>query len=101
MLSIPIDLLLAYVYGLLSSVLDCADFDGRQIRIIVNDGAVPLVGIEGCPEQKDGMCPLDTFIRAQSRIVQNTDWEWGCFGNWTVPAGKEWETVTGDYPPKP
>ncbi|KLO12534.1 phosphoglycerate mutase-like protein [Schizopora paradoxa] len=85
-------------------LLSCTSEPGPQIRVIINDGVATLTGIEGCPspkEQKDGMCSLDTFIRAQSRIVHNTDWEWGCFGNWTVPAGKEWETVTGDYPPKP
>ena len=82
-------------------VLSCSSEPKPQIRIIINDGVAPLTGIEGCPKQKDGMCPVETFVRAQSRIVETTDWEWGCYGNWTVPAGKEWETVSGDYPPKP
>ena len=100
MSSIPIDLLLAYVYGLLSSVLDCADFDGRQIRIIVNDGVVPLTSIKGCPKQKDGLCPVATFTEAMKEMIKDTDWTWGCHGDWDVPEGDEWHTVDG-YPPQP
>ena len=98
MLSIPIDLLVAHVYGPPSPVLDCSDLDDRQIRIVVNDGAVPLVGIEGCPEQKDGMCSVDTFVAAQKKIIAETDWNYDCYGDWTVPQGAEWNTTTGDAP---
>ena len=45
------------------------------------------------------MCPVDTFVRAQKETIEETDWYWGCHGNWTVPPGTEWETVTGQ-PPK-
>ncbi|KAL1658494.1 histidine phosphatase superfamily [Schizophyllum commune] len=79
-------------------LLDCADSDDRQIRIIVNDGAVPLVGIEGCPEQKDGMCSVDTFVATQKKIIAETDWNYDCYGDWTVPPGAEWNTTTGDAP---
>jgi hypothetical protein len=33
-------------------------------------------------------------------MIADTDWDWGCHGDWTVPAGAEWETVVG-YPPAP
>lgn len=45
------------------------------------------------------MCPVDTFVAAQKEIIANTDWEWDCYGDWTVPEGTEWETTTGE-PPK-
>jgi len=81
-------------------VLECTSLPGPQIRIIINDAVAPLTGIRGCPKQKDGMCPVDTFVAAQKEIIRSTDWQYDCHGNWTVPSGMEWETVTGD-PPKP
>ena len=82
----------------LSLVLECTSSPGPQIRIIINDGVVPLTGIRGCPKQKDGMCPVETFVGAQKEIIRNTNWEYDCHGNWTVPPGTEWETLTGDTP---
>ncbi|KAF8811998.1 phytase [Phlegmacium glaucopus] len=79
-------------------LLECTSLPGPQIRIIINDAVAPLTGIRGCSEQKDGMCPVDTFVAAQKEIIRNTDWEYDCHGDWTVPPGTEWETVTGDSP---
>ena len=81
-------------------VLACAQEPEPQIRIIINDGVAPLTGIRGCPEQKDGMCPLPTFIEAQKEIIAKADWTWACHGDWEVPAGTAWNTTTGD-PPAP
>ncbi|KIY44827.1 phosphoglycerate mutase-like protein [Fistulina hepatica ATCC 64428] len=80
------------------TVLSCEDTDNTQIRILINDGVAPLTGIKGCPEQKDGMCPLSTFVEAQKDIIGQTSWEYDCHGDWTVPAGPEWNTTTGDAP---
>ncbi|KIK52826.1 hypothetical protein GYMLUDRAFT_250818 [Collybiopsis luxurians FD-317 M1] len=71
---------------------------GQQIRIIVNDAPVPLTGIRGCPEQKDGMCPVDTFVKAQHEILDQTSWEWDCLSDYADMLGPEWKTVTGDAP---
>ncbi|PVG01496.1 phosphoglycerate mutase-like protein [Serendipita vermifera] len=83
-------------------LLECSDpslaSSSTQIRIILNDGVVSMTGVEGCPEQKDGMCPLDTFIAAQKKLVEGSDWDWTCHGNWTVPEGDAWHTTTGDPP---
>jgi len=79
-------------------LLECTSLPGPQIRIIINDAVAPLTGIRGCPEQQDGMCPVDTFVAAQKEIIRNTDWEYDCYGNWTVPPGTEWRTLTGDSP---
>ena len=72
---------------------------GPQIRIIINDGVAPLTGIKGCPEQKDGMCPVEAFVEAMRENIKNTDWDWHCDGDWEVPPGDQWNTTTGD-PPK-
>ncbi|KDQ12409.1 hypothetical protein BOTBODRAFT_176358 [Botryobasidium botryosum FD-172 SS1] len=79
-------------------VLSCLSKPRPQIRIIINDAVTPLTGISGCPEDPDGMCPVQTFVAAQSKIIQETDWAYDCLGNWTVPAGAAWSTTTGDAP---
>ncbi|KAJ3489520.1 hypothetical protein NLI96_g2067 [Meripilus lineatus] len=81
-------------------VLSCQSTPDPQIRIIINDGVSPLTSIRGCPEQKDGMCPLATFIEAQKEMIKTTDWEWGCHGKWEVPPGHEWNTTVGYPPPR-
>ncbi|KAF7298396.1 AB hydrolase-1 domain-containing protein [Mycena kentingensis (nom. inval.)] len=77
-------------------LLECTSTPDPQIRVIVNDGAVPLTGIEGCPAQKDGMCPVATFVKSQKKIIGETSWEYDCHGDWTIPDG--WDTTTGDTP---
>ncbi|KAG8816240.1 hypothetical protein FRC18_001111 [Serendipita sp. 400] len=82
-------------------LLSCSDphlASDTQLRIILNDGVVALTGIEGCHHQKDGMCPVTTFIKAQKKLVEGSDWQWTCHGNWTVPEGDAWQTITGDPP---
>ncbi|KZP04082.1 phosphoglycerate mutase-like protein [Athelia psychrophila] len=79
-------------------LLSCDSVPDPQIRVIVNDGVVPLTGLRGCPEQKDGMCPVSTFVEAQKEIIGETDWEYGCHGDWMIPAG--WDTTTGNPPKK-
>ncbi|KAI0719060.1 phosphoglycerate mutase-like protein [Cerioporus squamosus] len=81
-------------------LLSCSSTPDPQIRIIINDGVVPLTGIRGCPADADGKCPLPTFVAAQREIIANTDWQWACHGDWSVPAGPAWNTTTGD-PPAP
>lgn len=44
------------------------------------------------------MCSVDVFVAAQKEIIQKTDWVYDCHGNWTVPEGTKWATVTGDSP---
>ncbi|KAH9951980.1 phosphoglycerate mutase-like protein [Amylocystis lapponica] len=79
-------------------LLSCDSVPDPQIRVIINDGVVPLTGIRGCPVQKDGMCPVATFIEAQKQIIAETDWEYVCHGDWEVPAGPAWNTTTGCPP---
>lgn len=84
-------------------LLSCASpaLSGPQIRIIINDGVTPLTGIKGCPEQPDGMCPLEAFIAAQKQTIAEVDWAWDCKGNWTVPEGTAWSTINGSPPSPP
>ncbi|KAG6839977.1 hypothetical protein C0991_009915 [Blastosporella zonata] len=82
-------------------LLDCTSVHEPQIRIIVNDGVVPLTSIKGCGKQSDGMCPLKAFIKAQKERLEEIDWDYECKGNWSVPPGPAWSTTSGSPPPKP
>ena len=77
-------------------VLSCSTEDDPQIRVIVNDGVVPLDNLEGCPENPHGMCSIHAFVDAQRENIRSTDWDFVCNADWSIPDG--WETITG-YPP--
>lgn len=60
-------------------VLSCnSDSFESDIRLILNDGVVPLTGLTGCPHDPDGKCPLDTFVSAVKTIVGEIDWAEEC-----------------------
>jgi hypothetical protein len=46
-----------------------------MIRVIINVGVTPLTGINGCNEDRDGMCELSSFVKGQKKIVAETDWD--------------------------
>ena len=84
------------------SVLSCASTPGDQIRVIVNDAPVPLSPLKYCPEEtKYGSCPVDGFVSSLKEIIQETDFAWGCLGDYDLPDGDAWQTVDGTPPPKP
>ncbi|KAI6045790.1 histidine phosphatase superfamily [Pisolithus marmoratus] len=76
-------------------ILSCSSEVGPQIRVIVNDGVVPLNVLEGCPDNRHGMCPVDAFAEAQKEHIRTTDWNLVCNKDWKVPEG--WNTTSG-YP---
>ena len=81
------------------AVLSCSATPDPQIRVIVNDGVVPLTSLRGCAPHPDGLCSVDAFVGAMREMIQTTDWSWGCHGDWTVPPGDDWHTTVG-YPPE-
>ncbi|OJT04255.1 3-phytase A [Trametes pubescens] len=48
-------------------------FQHPHIRVIVNDGVVPLMDIRGCPENANGACPMPVIIDAMREIIKETD----------------------------
>jgi hypothetical protein len=73
----------------------------EQIRVIINDGVVPLSGLGECGSTHDGRCALPAFVGGLKTLIAETDWDWGCNGTWTVPQGDKWETVVAYPPSKP
>ena len=87
---------------LVCSVLSCASTPGPQIRVIVNDAPVPLSPLKYCPDEtKYGLCPVDGFVSSLKEIIRETDFAWGCLGQYDLPDGDAWQTVNGTPPPKP
>ncbi|KAG9075826.1 hypothetical protein FS749_012465 [Ceratobasidium sp. UAMH 11750] len=82
-------------------LLSCSTRSKPQLRVIINDGVVPLDGLQGCPADENGMCAVDTFVAAQRAMVAQVDYEWTCRGDWSVPSGPDWNTTTGLPPAKP
>ena len=74
----------------------------EYIRWIVNDGVVPLTGISHCAQHpdKNGLCPLTSFIAGLQDLVATENWSFDCNGNYTV--GVPNNIVDGKYhaPPK-
>jgi hypothetical protein len=50
----------------------------EYIRVILNDAAVPLTGIRGCPENDQGMCPMATFVSSIQEIIGSIDFAKAC-----------------------
>ncbi|KAF5375037.1 hypothetical protein D9758_000392 [Tetrapyrgos nigripes] len=67
-----------------------------HIRWILNDGVVPLTGINGCAEDPNGLCDLPTFIAGMKQRIQEIDFDFDCFANYTIP---DPDTITdGQFP---
>ncbi|KAF9256260.1 phosphoglycerate mutase-like protein [Marasmius fiardii PR-910] len=59
-------------------LLSCSGESEPQTRIIINDGVVPLAGIEGCHPNEYSLCTVETFVRAQKKMLDMVDWDWAC-----------------------
>ncbi|KAF9255340.1 phytase [Marasmius fiardii PR-910] len=74
----------SYASNIQFQLLSCSGESKPQLRIIVNDGVVPLTGIEGCHSNEYGLCPVETFVQAQKKMLDTVDWDWACRGDWDV-----------------
>ncbi|KAJ7613645.1 histidine phosphatase superfamily [Mycena polygramma] len=86
-----------FAANLVGQVLSCpASEEPTHIRWVLNDAVVPLTGIEGCQADKDGLCPLSTFIAGMKQRISEVDFAFDCFGNYTMPDPDN--IVDGRYP---
>ncbi|KAI5121931.1 hypothetical protein M0805_000260 [Coniferiporia weirii] len=82
---------------LVGQVLSCpASTSTSYFRWLLNDAVVPLTGMTACPEDKDGLCPLDTYVAALQTRLGEVDFDFDCFGNYTVPNP---DLITDGRPP--
>ncbi|TFK36825.1 histidine phosphatase superfamily [Crucibulum laeve] len=86
-----------FASNLVGQVLSCpASGKPTHIRWVLNDAVLPLTGIKGCKQNKDGLCELPTFIDAMKQRIQEVDFAFDCFGNYTVPVPDT--IVDGQFP---
>ena len=53
-----------------------------------NDAVVPIdQSHPGCPWSDDGLCPLDTITAALKNRINEIDFDYACFGNYSFSAG--------------
>ncbi|EJD01856.1 phosphoglycerate mutase-like protein [Fomitiporia mediterranea MF3/22] len=82
---------------LVGQVLSCsASSTPNQIRWLLNDAVVPLTGVNGCPEDENGLCPLDSFVRAMQTRLAEVNFAFDCFGDYSVPLP---DLITDGRPP--
>ncbi|KAF8167786.1 histidine phosphatase superfamily [Crassisporium funariophilum] len=75
-----------FAANLVGQVLSCPSSETpTHIRWILNDAVVPLTGIKSCKANSDGLCDLPTFIAGMKQRIEEVDFEFGCFGNYSVP----------------
>jgi hypothetical protein len=58
----------------------------KFIRMRLNNGIVPLNTIRGgaCSGRVDGLCPLQDFMASQENTTELANYQYACFGNYTV-----------------
>lgn len=73
---------------LVGQVMSCpaASATPTHIRWLLNDAVLPMTGIQGCKADKNGLCPLDTFITAMKARIAETDYNFDCLANYTIPS---------------
>ncbi|EHY55106.1 3-phytase A [Exophiala dermatitidis] len=58
----------------------------KFVRMRLNNGILPLSTIRGgyCGNRTDGLCPLNSFIKSQSGAYDLSNYQYACFGNYTI-----------------
>ncbi|GAA6017029.1 hypothetical protein JCM11491_006134 [Sporobolomyces phaffii] len=77
-----------------SQILDCpgsplvpkGHTDTRFVRWILNDGVVPISNMQGCEENDDGMCHLETYLPSLQKWIESVDFDHDCYGDWDLTA---------------
>ncbi|PSR75750.1 histidine phosphatase superfamily [Coniella lustricola] len=70
-------------------VLECPAYQPtKQMRFIVNDAVVPLNGTyAGCSYDADGLCSFDNVVSVLQTRLDEIDYDYDCFANYTAEAG--------------
>ncbi|KAJ3937446.1 MAG: histidine phosphatase superfamily [Lentinula lateritia] len=83
---------------LVGQVLSCPASDTpTHIRWLLNDGVLPLTGIQGCGYDSNGLCEFDTFIAGMKQRIEEVDFVFDCFANYSLSLDND--TITnGQFP---
>lgn len=59
-----------------------------SIPILRNDAVIPIhVTYEGCEYDADGLCSFDNVVQVLQQRIDEIDYDYDCFGNYTAKAG--------------
>lgn len=66
---------------------EAANATSKFIRMRLNNGILPLSSIRGgaCSGRPDGLCALGDFLRSQENATALANYQYACFGNYSVP----------------
>ncbi|KIW18070.1 hypothetical protein PV08_02357 [Exophiala spinifera] len=72
-----------------------SDATYKFVRMRLNNGILPLSSIRGgyCGNRTDGLCPLEAFIQSQESSYELSNYQYACFGNYTI----DWPNNGTDY----
>ncbi|GAA5966946.1 hypothetical protein JCM21900_004293 [Sporobolomyces salmonicolor] len=66
-------------------VMECTpSVPTKQIRFILNDAVIPLT-YEGCNLDQNGLCAYDTVLGALINRIDEIDYTYDCYANYSVP----------------
>lgn len=74
-----------FATALTGQIMSCGSKQGaseKYIRWVLNDGVLPLTGVRGCPQDQDGLCPLETWLGAMRERTKSIDFHYDCFADY-------------------
>ncbi|KAA8645390.1 hypothetical protein EYZ11_000437 [Aspergillus tanneri] len=57
------------------------------IRFVLNGAPVPVDGVVGCEDGKNGFCPVEDFLKGVPKLKEVAMYQYACFGDY--PTGKQ------------
>lgn len=74
-----------FATALTGQVMTCegsSNSPSRYIRWLLNDGVLPLDGVQGCPQNRDGLCALSTWVDGMKDRISSIDFRYDCFAEY-------------------
>ncbi|KAI1078615.1 phosphoglycerate mutase-like protein [Whalleya microplaca] len=73
-------------------VLECQTRSpSKQIRFILNDAVIPISdSYAGCAADPDGLCSFDNVVEVLKDRINEIDFDYDCFANYTASAGNNY-----------
>ncbi|KAI1875109.1 uncharacterized protein JN550_002538 [Neoarthrinium moseri] len=75
-----------------TQVLECSAYSPtKQIRFLVNDAVIPIAdSYDGCDDDADGLCSFDNVVSVLQKRIDEIDYNYDCFENYTASAGNDY-----------
>lgn len=66
-------------------------FSDSRTHLFRNDAVVPISdSYPGCPVNKDGLCSFDSVVSILQQRIQEIDFDYDCYANYTAPPGMDY-----------